>query len=81
MKAKLSDDERVVWRRITIVMLAAYPVFVALCAALDQAFTSIFPGHSLLGWAELFYGPAITLVVVWAAVIVEIWIRLRPRRP
>jgi hypothetical protein len=81
MKPNLSNDERVALRRITIVMLAAYPVLVVLCAGLNLALVRIFSGHPLLGWAELFYGPALLVAVVWAILAVEIWIRPRLRRP
>jgi hypothetical protein len=80
MWLKLSDDERTALRRITIVMVASYPVLVLICAVLNADLVPIFVGRPMMSWAELIYGPAITLVCVWAMLMVEVWIRLRFRK-
>jgi hypothetical protein len=92
-----ANDVRAVWRRITVVMVACYPVFV-LVAAVAHFFSpriiaAFSPSRFVSAqeptpywqrphsdWSELLYGPAITLVCVWAMLMVEIWIRLRFRK-
>jgi hypothetical protein len=100
MWPKLSDEERTIFRRITIVMAASYPVLVLVAAVaflfserILAAAVHLFRGAVLLAqpplpwwqclrgdWPQLSYGPAITLVCVWALVLLEVWIRLRIRR-
>jgi hypothetical protein len=100
MWPKVSDEERTIFRRITIVMAASYPVFVLVAAvvsifserilaAVVHLFTSVvLPAQPPLfwwqrlgaDWPQLLYGPTITLVCVWALVVLEVWVRLRIRR-
>jgi hypothetical protein len=58
-------------------MLVAYPVLVALAAAINVALGRYFEGHAPATWWELPYGPAVTLLVVWAALLIEVWVRQR----
>jgi len=80
MWSKLSAEERTIFRRITIVMAASYPVLVAVAAGVNWTVGHLLPGFARASWPELLYGPAITLVCVWAMVVLEVWIRLRFRR-
>jgi hypothetical protein len=81
MWPKQSNDERVLLRRITIVMAASYPVLVAVCAVINIFLDQVFPGHAQMSWVELIYGPAIAAASVWTLLMLATWIEFRFRRP
>jgi hypothetical protein len=57
-----------VLRRIAIVFAGLYPVFVVALAVVKIAFNPPRP------WAEVLYGPAITLVSMWIIIALGTWI-------
>jgi hypothetical protein len=64
-----------VLRRIGIIFVGLYPVFVG-----ALAIVKLETPYPSLPWPAVFYGPALTAVSVWTLVAIGAWIESRFRR-